>query len=137
VQNHVIQIPVPRIHAIRILDARIAALACLLVCASITAAAQKQTEPPSSPVIPGISSNTTPAPDPSMRRMSAQMALRRNAQRQQQIVADTTRLLQLAQKLNDEVSKSSKDELSVSVVKEAEEIEKLAKSIKGKMRDGT
>jgi hypothetical protein len=72
-----------------------------------------------------------------MRRMSAQMALRRNAQRQQQIVADTARLLQLAQKLNDEVSKSSKDELSVSVVKEADEIEKLAKAIKGKMRDGT
>ena len=72
-----------------------------------------------------------------MRRMTAQMAFRRNAERQKQIVAQTAHLLELAQKLNDEVSKSNKDELSVSVVKEAEEIEKLAKSIKDKMRDGT
>lgn len=71
-----------------------------------------------------------------MRHMTEQMAMRRNTQRQQQIVSDTAHLLDLAQKLNDEVSKSTKDELSVSVVKEADEIEKLAKSIKGKMRDG-
>lgn len=121
----------------RILDAPLLALVCLLLCAPTPARAQKSNTP-SAPIIPGVSSNNTaPEPDPTMRRMSAQMALRRNAQRQQQIVADTARLLQLAQKLNDEVSKSSKDELSVSVIKEAEEIEKLAKTIKDKMRDGT
>jgi ATP-dependent helicase/DNAse subunit B len=64
------------------------------------------------------------------------MSARRNAQRQQQIVDDTAKLLELAQKLNSEVSKSDKDTLSIPVVKEAEEIEKLAKSIKEKMRDG-
>lgn len=132
----VLPIPIVRIPAARVLDASIPALVCLLLCAPIAASAQKS-ETPGPPVIPGISSNPAPEPDPSMRRMTAQMAFRRNAERQKQIVAQTAHLLELAQKLNDEVSKSNKDELSVSVVKEAEEIEKLAKSIKDKMRDGT
>jgi hypothetical protein len=67
--------------------------------------------------------------------MTEQMSLRRNAQRQQQILADTARLLQLAEKLNADVSKTDKNTLSVPVVKEADEIEKLAKAIKDKMRD--
>jgi len=132
----VLPIPVVRIPAVRVFDASIPALVCLLLCAPIAARAQKSSLP-SEPAIPGVSSNPAPEPDPSMRRMTAQMAFRRNAERQKQIVAQTAHLLELAQKLNDEVSKSNKDELSVSVVKEAEEIEKLAKSIKDKMRDGT
>ena len=130
------KIPVLPIPIVRITAVRIPALVCLLLCAPFAAHAQKSSVP-SEPAIPGISSNPTPEPDPSMRRMTAQMAFRRNAERQKQIVAQTAHLLELAQKLNDEVSKSNKDELSVSVVKEAEEIEKLAKSIKDKMRDGT
>ena len=63
-----------------------------------------------------------------------QQAIRRNTQRQQDIVNDTAKLLLLAQQLKDEVDKSRKDQLSVSVVKKAEEIEKLAKSVKEKMK---
>lgn len=54
--------------------------------------------------------------------------------RQTQILADTNRLLQLAQDLKVEVSKSNKDILSLAVVKKADEIEKLAKSLKERMR---
>ena len=86
--------------------------------------------------MPGANPNTSEQ-DPTLRRMNEQMSIKRNAQRQQQIVSDTAHLLQLAQQLNDAVSKSNKDELSVSVVKDADEIEKLAKSIKDKMRDGS
>lgn len=68
--------------------------------------------------------------------MAEQMAIARNAQRQKQIISESNRLLVLAQNLNADVNKSNKDELSISVVKEAEEIEKLAKSIKDKMRYG-
>ncbi len=68
--------------------------------------------------------------------MSVQAANKRNIQRQQQIVDDTTKLLQLAQQLKDEVDKSSKNTLSVSVIKKADEIEKLAKTVKEKMREG-
>ncbi|HVJ09530.1 MAG TPA: hypothetical protein VM554_14220 [Acidisarcina sp.] len=54
--------------------------------------------------------------------------------RQAQIQADTNRLLQLAQELKLEVSKSNKDILSLAVIKKADEIEKLAKSLKERIR---
>lgn len=59
---------------------------------------------------------------------------KRNEERQQQLKADASRLLALAQELKAEVDKSSKDTLSVDVVKKADEIEKLAKSVKEKMK---
>lgn len=63
-----------------------------------------------------------------------QQAIKRNSQRQQDIVNDTAKLLDLAQQLKDEVDKSRKDQMSVSVIKKAEEIEKLAKAVKEKMK---
>lgn len=54
--------------------------------------------------------------------------------RQAQIVADSQKLYQLAQELKAEVAKSDKNTLSIAVTKKAEEIEKLAKSLKERMR---
>ena len=54
--------------------------------------------------------------------------------RQAQIAADTEKLYQMAQELKAEVAKSNKDILSIAVVKKADEIEKLAKSLKERMR---
>src|SRR3954469_5673634 len=48
--------------------------------------------------------------------------------RKAQILEDTNRLYRMAEELKAEVAKSSKDILSVAVVKKADEIEKLAKS---------
>jgi hypothetical protein len=67
--------------------------------------------------------------------MQAQLAVTRNNQRQEQLVSDTAKLLELATQLKEEVDKSNKNTLSLSVVKKAEEIEKLAKAVKEKMRD--
>ena len=53
---------------------------------------------------------------------------------QAQLMADTQRLYQLTQELKEEVAKSNKDTLSVSVIKKADEVEKLAKSLKERMR---
>ncbi|MGB0122540.1 MAG: hypothetical protein WA400_15305 [Silvibacterium sp.] len=126
-----------RIPAMRFLDASFSALVLCALCVPLTARAQQSQIPiPPPPTIPGVSP-TGPESDPATRRMAEQMGLRRNTERQKQIVADTARLLQLAQKLNDEVSKTNQNMLSIPVVKEAEEIEKLAKTIKDKMRDGT
>lgn len=50
------------------------------------------------------------------------------------LVADTERLYKLTQELKAEVAKSNKDTLSVSVVKKAQEVERLAKSIKDRSR---
>jgi hypothetical protein len=49
--------------------------------------------------------------------------------------ADTEKLYKLTQELKAEVAKSNKDTLSVPVVKKAQEIERLAKSIKERSRN--
>ena len=54
--------------------------------------------------------------------------------RQAQLVADTNKLYQLAQELQAEVAKSNKNTLSLAVVKKAAEVEKLAKSLKERMK---
>lgn len=106
----------------------------LLVFCPVTARAQ--TEITTAP--PGFSDpgRANPNADTALRRMTEHMARERNVQRQKQIVADTNRLLSLAKELNDAVSHSTKDTLSLDVVKKADEIEKLAKTIKQRMRDG-
>jgi hypothetical protein len=50
--------------------------------------------------------------------------------RQAQIIADTQKLVKLSEELKAEVAKSSKDTLSLTVIKKAEEVEKLAKTLK-------
>jgi ATP-dependent helicase/DNAse subunit B len=60
-----------------------------------------------------------------------------NLQRQQRIKKDTDRLLELATELKQNVDKSNENTLSLDVVHKADEIEKLAREIKQKMRDGT
>ncbi len=66
--------------------------------------------------------------------MEEQMLIKRTTERQKLIVADTARLLQLATELKTEVDKSNKDQLSLGVVKKAEEVEKLARAVKEKMK---
>jgi nitric oxide reductase activation protein len=62
------------------------------------------------------------------------MEKKANAQRQQDIRKDTEKLLELATELKQAVDKSNKDTLSLDVVKKADEIEKLAKQVKNKMK---
>jgi hypothetical protein len=62
------------------------------------------------------------------------MAKKANLQRQATIKADTDKLLKLAVELKDSVDKSNENLLSLDVLKKAEEIEKLAHSVKDKMK---
>ncbi|HMK30420.1 MAG TPA: hypothetical protein VK473_12100 [Terriglobales bacterium] len=57
-----------------------------------------------------------------------------NKERQQNLKRDTDRLLQLATELKQSVDKSNENTLSLDVIKKAEEIEKLAKSVREKMK---
>jgi hypothetical protein len=57
-----------------------------------------------------------------------------NAERKRQIADDTAKLLELATQLKSEVDKTSKDTLSINVIRKAESIEKLAKGVKEKMK---
>lgn len=66
--------------------------------------------------------------------MQEQQARSRNSDRQKRLVADTDKLLVLATELKQDVSKTNKDVLSVDVIKKADEIEKLAHSVKERMK---
>jgi hypothetical protein len=57
-----------------------------------------------------------------------------NAERKKEIASDTTKLLKLATELKAEVDKTNKDTLNLKVVRKADEIEKLAHSVKEKMQ---
>jgi hypothetical protein len=110
----------------------------LLFAGSLTLSNAQQNPAPTRPVpvSPGQAPSSSDESDGDVmtRRVMEQQAIKRNSQRQQDIVNDTAKLLDLAQQLKAEVDKSSKDQLSVSVIKKAEEIEKLAKSVKEKMK---
>ena len=62
------------------------------------------------------------------------MAKKANEQREAALKNDTDKLLRLATELKTYVDKSNQNILSIDVVKKAEEIEKLAKSVKEKMK---
>jgi hypothetical protein len=57
-----------------------------------------------------------------------------NIERKRQITDDSARLLKLASDLKAEVDKTSKDTLSLGVIRKAEEIEKLAHNVRDKMK---
>jgi hypothetical protein len=73
--------------------------------------------------------------EPISPRMEEQQARSRNTDRQKKLVADTNKLLQLATDLKTDVDKTNKDILSVDVMKKADEIEKLAHSVKERMKE--
>ena len=60
-----------------------------------------------------------------------------NKHRQEEIRQDTQKLFQLASDLKAAVEKTDENVMSLEVIKKAEEVEKLAKKIKGKMKEGT
>jgi hypothetical protein len=57
-----------------------------------------------------------------------------NLERSKQIADDSARLLKLATDLKAEVDKTSKDTLSINVIRKADEIEKLAHAVREKMK---
>jgi nitric oxide reductase activation protein len=67
-------------------------------------------------------------------QMADDQAKMRNVDRQKQLVLDTQKLLALANELKSDVDKSNKDTMSLDVIRKADEIEKLAHSVKEKMK---
>jgi hypothetical protein len=90
------------------------------------------------PQLPGMPPKPGTTPDDPAGPMDAhraeQQAKLQNNDRQKRLVADTDKLLVLATDLKAQVDKSTKDTLSVDVIKKAEEIEKLAHSVKERMK---
>ncbi len=90
-----------------------------------------QPPPPGSPPVAMPSLGN---PEPLSPQIQEQQARSRNSERQKRLVADTDKLLALATELKQDVSKTNKDVLSVDVIKKADEIEKLAHSVKERMK---
>ena len=72
--------------------------------------------------------------EPINTKMEEQQAKLRNNDRQKRLQTDSARLLALATELKEQVDKTNKDDLSVEMIKKADEIEKLAKSVKDRMK---
>ncbi len=72
--------------------------------------------------------------DESRARMAREMEKRAAKERVAALKNDTDKLLKLSVELKSYVDKSNENVLSLDVIKKAEEIEKLAKSVKDKMK---
>ena len=104
----------------------------LTVVSSRPLARAQQVQPhPASP-LPGATDQHED--DAMAARMAIQQAKGQNVERQKKLVNDTDRLLALATELKQQVSKSDKNTLSVDVIRKADEIEKLAHSVKERMK---
>jgi membrane protein involved in colicin uptake len=72
--------------------------------------------------------------DPDRQKLEKEMVKRANQERQAQLRRDTEHLFRLSSELKQYVDKSSEHTLSLEVIKKADEIEKLARSVKEKMK---
>jgi hypothetical protein len=85
--------------------------------------------------LPSIDGRKPGEPDPVSPAIIEQQARTRNNDRQKKMVQDTNRLVSLATDLKEQVGKSAKDTTAGDAAKKAEEIEKLAKSVRDRMKD--
>jgi hypothetical protein len=84
---------------------------------------------------PRIDGTVAPADgDDARTQLARDMAKKANEERQAVLKADTDKLVKLAGELKDYVNKTNENVLSLDVVRKAEEIEKLAHSVKDKMK---
>lgn len=116
--------------------------ACLVLIPAFAGGAQN----PASPISPlrmdkvDLPTPINQGPDPNAQMQMRDQQTRQqsfaaaNAERKKQICDDTTRLLKLASDLKSEVDMTDRDTLSLSVIRRADEIEKLAHSVREKMK---
>jgi len=92
------------------------------------------------PQVPDASESGTQrqrdAESPWTLQQKREITKKQNELRQQDIKKDTDQLLELATELKQCVDKTNENIISLDVIKKAEQIEKLAKSVKEKMKGG-
>jgi len=108
---------------------------CLIIFPALMRSGNAQTRqsnPPSRPIHdpnPPMSDE-----DEARDRISSEMAKKAAKERVAALKSDTDKLLKLSVELKSVVDKSDENVLSLDVIKKAEEIEKLARSVKDKMK---
>lgn len=114
----------------------------ILAAAFCTNATAQQTQAPEPPSVtqtaaatpqptaaaPDAAANT---PSPTANLTPQQLEVQK---RKTQLAADTAELLKLANELKAEMDKSTKDELSLAVIKKADQVEKLAHKVRDEMK---
>ena len=93
-----------------------------------------QVQNPKMPPMPMPQGQQSEQEDPAKTKLDRELAKKANQERQAALRRDTEKLLKLATELKDYVDKTNESVLSLDVVKKAEEIEKLAHSVKEKMK---
>ena len=114
---------------------RFMSLPCFVLLFVFTAclSAAPQTSPLQFPQVPPLQQK--PGREDEQRlRIEKEMAKKANQARQADLKRDTEKLLKLSTELKEYVEKTNENMLSLDVVKKAEEIEKLAHSVKDKMK---
>ncbi len=109
---------------------RLVVIAALLLCLGICAGAQVQSGAPFPTAEPRRNTDDAAWEAQQQKRL----AKASNLQRQQDLKKDSEKLLELATELKQYVDKSNENTLSLDVIKKAEQIEKLAKAVKEKMK---
>jgi predicted nucleic acid-binding Zn-ribbon protein len=89
------------------------------------------------PTVPNVQfppERATSPEDEAKAKLERDMAKKANQERQVALKRDTEKLLKLSTELKEYVDKTNENMLSLTVIKKAEEIEKLAHSVKDKMK---
>ncbi len=128
--------------AIRLTTRIAVCTAALALAGALRSAGQNPQEPPARPPHPILLPEANHLPDANdqmvmneqQKDQKAKDYTAANTERKKQIVDDTAELLKLAGDLNAAVNKTSKDTLSLDVIRKADEIERLAHSVKEKMK---
>lgn len=102
------------------------------------ARAQSKVDPA---IAPASQSGALPSGDPLLpagprrERMDEQRRDAINDSRQKRLQADVDKLLALTNELKTDIDKANKDELSLEVIRKAQEIEKLAHDVQNRMKN--
>lgn len=114
-------------------------MACVCAVVMLTGAAPPGQQTPN-PDKPYLMPEANRLPDKNDQMMMQEQQAKKqdfeaaNAARKKQIADDSAKLLTLAIALKSEVDKTDKDTLSLSVIRKAEAIEKLAHAVREKMK---
>ena len=112
-------------------------LACAGLVVGATFACVAQDGRPVAPSSSTATAQETDSKQPKAKADRQQTQVAGESERKKQIADESTELLTMALALKAEVDKTTKDTLSLNVIKKADQIEKLAKSVKEKMKQSS
>lgn len=108
--------------------------------AAVHAQFQQSTKPSpplnsSPPSMPDVSGRQAEPDNPMSERMKISAERAHNEERRKRMLSDTEKLLSLSTELKEYLEKTTRDELSLDVIRKAGEIERLAHDVQQRMKN--